>query len=1126
MSLRLSPQELAEYLPERPVLTDEQAAVVGAPLTSRLVVAGAGAGKTFVMALRVVALVANGLVEPEAVLGLTFTRKAAGELGQRIRSMLAALPRDLAGADDAAWPRVSTYDAYAGTVVRNYGLQIGADPDARILTQGQRWRLARDVVEGWGGGDGLDVGADWLAGILLQLADQCADNEVDPPRLTAFLERLISDIEVNAAGVNARTGLKKKPPAAIAGALAALTNRAAAAGLIDQYRARKAELGAMDFADQAAWARRLAQGAADSPAVAVERDQFKAVLLDEFQDTSSSQIDFLSGLFAATPVMAVGDPNQSIYGWRGASATALTAFLERFQAPGRDGRPAAPPVSRLTVARRSGEAILAVANQLVEPLRRASRVELAPLAPRPGAVAGQVKVAYFETAADEAAAIAAHLAEHWATGLGADPPRTAAVLVRARSQIEPLTAALEEAGLDHEVVGRGGLLAAPEVRDLVSALAASQDLSRGDAFMRLAASPRFAIGIRDLDALARLARRASGAGAMAGRPPTDEGPPGDREPPDGGSPRDGGLSRDPAPPDAVDRLSVVDALELLAEPGGGWGDAGLSPKGLRRLRRIGRTLRRLRQAAAYLSLPELILEAERALGLDVDLLAGPGPGGRRQIDRLIDEAHNFSRGQDAVGVGEFLEWLEQEEQADGLDRADVPAPGGAVQVLTVHAAKGLEWDVVCVPGLAEGRFPAVGMAKTEDGVAPEGAGWLSDARRPGSTGGLPWPLRQDRAALPGFDPAAVTDHDELIADLADFRRRVGRYLVDEDRRVAYVAVTRAKTHLFLSGAWIAGGAKVGKPPSPFLRELVGAGLASDSGWAQDPGQVEAAPVASGRAVWPPERPAGLREPVLRAAGAAVERAEGELGPLTVADGIVLLESLGTGLADRAAALLRERGRPPRAGSVTLPDQNSATALIGLASGAPEALAALRRPVPAPPSRGASLGEEFHRRAALELAAAVGSRVRQDLLDPSLLAAQRVDSAAEAQLESLMSRFRESRWGNGQETPVAVETELEIELLGRAVVARIDAVFRDRDGRTVVVDWKTGRSDRGRARPAHAQQVRLYQAALARREGVRPDQIGGYVHYIMENLSAPVTCPPDFLAALAERLAQVASRGGR
>ncbi|MDR1441686.1 MAG: ATP-dependent helicase [Bifidobacteriaceae bacterium] len=1113
MSPPLGPQRLAELIGGGIILTEEQTEVIGAPLASRLVVAGAGAGKTFVMAMRVVYLVANGLVAPEAILGLTFTRKAAAELAGRIRFMLAQLPAAMAGGEDALSPTVSTYDAYASTIVRGYGLLVGADPEARILTQAQRWRVATDVVEGWAGSEDVDAGVGWLVHLLLSLASQTVDNEVGPGDLVAYLDQAISSLSDKPPGINPVTGRVKKVVPGLNSVVKALRGRRAAAGLIERYRERQAELGVMDFADQAAWARRLARGGASSSVTVAEQERFQAVLLDEFQDTSASQVDFLSALFGATPVMAVGDPNQSIYGWRGASATALAAFKDRFWRTGEDSAEELQPTSYLTIARRNDRAVLAVANQVAEPLRGSSSIDLPELRPRAEAGPGQAEAAYFATQNEEAQAIAEYLSQHWAPFLDGPVPRTAAVLVRTRSRLDPITQALEAAGLDYEVIGRGGLLRTPEVQDIVSALTASQDLTRGDAFMRLATSARFAVGVKDLDLLSKLTRPV--------HDPEDPSPAGGQG------------------PESEERLAILDALEAVAGTSGKTGTTGISSEGMTRLRRIRRVLRRLREAASYLSLPELVLEAEKALGLDLDLMAAGGPSGRAQINQLVNEAHDYATGQDQASLEGFLDWLEAESEiSDGLDLAEVPAPGGAVQLLTVHGAKGLEWDVVCVPGLVEAGFPAVKMKVRESSREPYGLGWLSDAHTAGASGGLPWPLRLDRAGLPAFNYEDAADVVELETQLDHFKHQVGRHFLAEERRVAYVAVTRAKSHLYLSGWWYATGTKTSRPPSVFLQELVSAGLVSDSAWAPDPGCAEPEEAAPVVAVWPPADPAGHRQPTLAAAATALGQAGEELGlahtngavamsdagpaascpgRLQLRQAAMLLEEMGSDLASRAALLIREDERegPPR---VTLPDQTSATALIGLAGQDPRAIESLRRPVPSPPSRGAGLGEEFHRRAALELSALSGGRAHQGMLDSSLLFDCHVDSAAEAQLRSLMDKFRRSRWMAGTNSLVAAEAELEIELLGRAVVARIDAIFQDRLGRMVVVDWKTGRSDGGHAKPVHAEQVMLYQAAMALRAGVVADQVKGYVHYIMEDLSVPISCPLDYLKRLAARLA--------
>src|SRR6478735_12253067 len=180
-------------------------------------------------------------------------------------------------------------------------------------------------------------------------------------------------------------------------AISAIGRRAELLGLVEAYRALKGELGLMDFSDQIALAARLAQ---ERPEVgAVEREKFRVVLLDEYQDTSVAQALMLTRLFSGPdegrglghPVTAVGDPNQAIYGWRGASVSNISEFPEAF--PSAAGSAASYP---LTVNRRSDTAILDTANELAAELY-ALRPELLPLEPKPDAADGEVTAGLYQT---------------------------------------------------------------------------------------------------------------------------------------------------------------------------------------------------------------------------------------------------------------------------------------------------------------------------------------------------------------------------------------------------------------------------------------------------------------------------------------------------------------------------------------------------------------------------------------------------------------------------------------------------------------------------------------------------------------------------------------------------------
>ncbi len=733
----------------RPAPTPEQAAVVEAPLEPLLVVAGAGSGKTETMTARVVYLVANGLVERDRVLGLTFTRKAAGELAERVRRRLRALDRALgrtAGPADAlVAPTIATYNAYAAGIVSEHALRIGVEPSARLLGEAARWQLAHDVVEHWAEDLEVDLAPSTVTTAVLDLAGALAEHMVGPDDVRAFVDGWVAAIDALPSGST------RGPAKAVRDLRESLVLRGRLMDLVAAFTERKRALDVVDFADQVALAARLAR---EIPEVgAGERARFGVVLLDEYQDTSVAQLDLLRHLFgdgagpgAGHPVTAVGDPHQSIYGWRGASAGGLERFPGQFPAVG--GTRAR--VLALSTSFRNDIAVLAAANALAEPLRAdvGARAHLAlePLGPRPDAGPGEVAVAVTETLEEEAALVAAFVAERRRPGV------TAAVLCRRRAQFPVLHAALLDVGLPVEVVGLGGLLDTPEVVDLVAALEAAHDPSRGDSLMRLLTGPRARLGLADLHALADWSAELARAHAGAAGPHLER--------------------------------SVVDALDELPPPG--WvGTHGrrLSAAGRERLADLAGVLRRLR-GLTYLSVADLTGEAERLLGLDIEVaVRGTSAVPRAHLDAFRSVAAEFDAAEGGT-LGAFLAWLAAARSEErGLEAPVTELDPDAVQLLTVHAAKGLEWDVVAVPGLVRGSFPVAARA-----------GWTKDR------GALPTALRGDRDHLPDVPLAGVED-------LAEVNRRLGAYADDnaaqqlaEERRLAYVAVTRAARHLLLSAS--------------------------------------------------------------------------------------------------------------------------------------------------------------------------------------------------------------------------------------------------------------------------------------------------------------------------------------
>ncbi|WP_315097860.1 ATP-dependent DNA helicase [uncultured Cellulomonas sp.] len=1106
MTPHLSAAQIAALVGQPPP-TPEQRIVIEAPLEPSLVVAGAGSGKTETMAARVVWLLANGIVTPDQVLGLTFTRKAAGELAERVRKRLRTLARaaaaegvvlggtvDLARTDGLAGlarPTISTYNSYAASLVADHALRLGLDPSARLLGEAAQWQLASEVVEAWSDDLDTDAATSTVIEAVLTLSGALDEHLLDAAQARSGIEEIIEALAETPAGTPPR-----EPYAEIRKLVRSLGERVRVLDLVAEYRSRKRAGDAIDFGDQVALAARLA---IDVPEVgAGERHRFRVVLLDEYQDTSYAQLTLLGALFGGGhPVTAVGDPHQSIYGWRGASAGGLEGFPTSFPQMHPDGTRSPADVHLLSTSWRNDRSVLAAANHVAAPLRAAAtRVTVPVLASRPGAGEGTVHAHVAETVEDEARAVATFVRERWQPARPGRERVTAAVLCRKRSQFEPLRRALRDAGLPVEVVGLGGLLSAPEVVDLVALLQTAHDPSRGDALMRLLTGARTRLGASDLHALAAWSGElaARHAGGRRARGPRGEEPPGE----------DGVVVE----ADAVDERSIVDALDAITElPADGWTShtgRTLSAVGRARLADLAATLRVLR-SHTYLSVPELVGEAERLLGLDIEVAArartSPGRA-RAQLDAFRDVAVEFARSADHPTLGGFLAWLEAaDSRENGLDMPVSEPDPDAVQLITVHAAKGLEWDVVAVAGLVDGGLPAT-ATQGKDG--PKDSAWLT------GLGSLPYPLRGDRHDLPELAYAGAADPK----DLEDRRRRfvleAGDHQVAEERRLAYVALTRARSDLLLTAAWWGDGTRVRKV-STFLTELAEAGLVETTGWEEAPQDVATNPRASLvlTATWPadpfgadggPTRRPHVEEAAARVLAAMAQDAEHPAGAAAGAN------HRWEVLADRLLAE-RERVRTP-SGDVELPAHLSASALVRLQAGPAEFARHLRRPVPAEPSPQARRGTRFH-------AWVEGWYGSASLVDVDALPGADDDSATlDLDERALREAFLATGWAD--RSPVAVEVDIEISVDGYVLRSRIDAVFPDPEAdptlpgdqpAVVVVDWKTGAPPKDdAARASRELQLAVYRLAWSRWTGTPLDRVRAAFCYV----GAGVTVYPERL----------------
>lgn len=1105
----LTPRRLNEAL-GLPPPTAQQEAVVEAPLSPSLVVAGAGAGKTETMAARVVWLVANNLVRPEQVLGLTFTRKSAQQLASRVRGRLRLLAESavldevdptggLRARVRGGEPEVSTYHAYAGRLLAEHGLRLPMEPSARLLGETAAWQVAHRVVSTWADPLEVELTPATVTARVRGLAGQLAEHLVDAERLGT------ADLGIEHLVVTLPRGPRQRaePSAKLLEVVAAQRQRLALLPLLARLTEAMRRESSLDFGSQMSLAATVAR---DHPEVgAAERGRFRAVLLDEYQDTGHAQRILLRALFGAgvdpqLALTAVGDPIQSIYGWRGASAANLPRFATDFPLD-----PAGTPAPRrelLTSWRNPPEA-LTLANAVSGPLR-ATGVPVSELAAKPGAEPGEVRLALMGTVGEELAWLARHVRRRYdevlaeTTAAGSPKPPTAAVLVRRRADMAAVADALRAEGLPVEVVGLGGLLDTPEVRDVVSVLRLLADPLAGTAAVRVLTGARWNLGAADVSALWRRARELAirGGGTELGEQPDEE------------SLRAALASAHPG--EHAEQAGLADAL---ADPGH---PQRYSAAGWSRITALADELASLRERIGQ-PLPELVAEVERTLRVDVEVSARSGRAavGRAHLDAFADVVVGFSTASAVPTLPGLLSFLAAaEEEEDGLTPGEVEVDPNRVQVLTVHAAKGLEWQVVAVPHLCAGVFPA----------GKQSSSWL---RNPVE---LPSHLRGDAAdpcadpttgagvGVPVLDLSGCGNRKDLEDRLAAHEDAMDARRLEEERRLLYVALTRTEHTLLVSGShWGATGSKP-RTPSAFLlelRELVGgtvdvAGAGSVDEWAPAPedGAVNPASEHVRSVQWPTD-PLGARrgavtagaQLVLDALSALAEDSD-QAGPpderTADPDGWV---------ADVEALLAERDRRRHRVREVELPAQLSVSQLVALRRDPAEFAARLRRPLPYPPNPLARRGTEFH----AWVERRYGSTRLLDLDD--LPGAGDEGAAPDADLEALQEAFLRSPWADRR--PVEVEVPFETELAGTVVRGRIDAVFGEADGRFTVVDWKTGAVPEAVARPALLVQLAAYRLAWAELSGVDPEQVDAAFVYVRHNhvLAAPDLLDADGLRAL-------------
>lgn len=1129
--------------------TPDQAAVIQSDARSMLVVAGAGSGKTATMAQRIVWKVVSGQVKPSEVLGLTFTNKAAGELDERVLGQLrnakdAGIIGETEVEDQAdaahlafAQPTISTYNSFAADIAGSYAMLIGEDPRARLLGEGERWQVMHDLVSAWPAGKSNfgDSAMSTIVENALSLAAQITDHGTTTDEVRAVIDEEIAAIELLAPprmpsaskggaeeGVDFVVSARGKVVTAkdsfvdLGKSLKSLYLRREILDVVDAYHALKKYEGFIEFADQVSWATRILK---QVPEVGEElRGRFKLVLLDEFQDTSPNQLAMLEEAFrGSASVCAVGDPNQAIYSWRGASANSLKDFAQRFLVKASDEH-------SLSTAFRNGTSILGAANLLMEDVKTPGITvkPLSPPQPPKGQEARRGEVVHVNRRLkDESYEALADAIERELAVEGEKP--SIAVLCRKRSYIDQMSKVLAGRDVPHEIIGGESLILRPEVLTLRAALGVVVDPDRNDLLLRLL--NHVAIGAADLYALGRWS-----ASFAKDRVEFTK------------SKIDGDVDLD-----AREERNLSEALDGLRRGAKGAASVPLTDAGRERVIWLAERLADLR-AQRNLGIPDLISRTVEAF--ELGQLAGSRVQGTAKVTNalaaFIRLGGEFTGTNAKATMAGFLDWIDAVESRehggesesgpdDALPMEDIEPEKGVVQLLTIHAAKGLEWDVVVIPEVVLGQVDITNPSYVEN--------WLKKSKA------LPYPVRSDAADLPHFrtveqlprDDRPINANDKRRAAIAYGEYRYIKLIEHEDaeaRRLAYVAFTRPRNTLIV-GSYdfrdevnaIKG--KVDGPSdteiveapalSKFVEEILYTKPAAESDGARadlgngevvkhDPGYL--VPISAPGENWDEEAaivawvdslevPEPMTVPDFEALNlptwpSDVDRGTSRAGGRTVRD-VSDAEALEIVKSWADAAVQLVEGEDDAESPLDLVrDHLTASDLVALASDPRGFLVDQRRPIPHRPSRAARTGTFVHAAIARHFDSVssidVDALWNPDQLDPDM--ADGLDTEWE---QTLVERFENSPFRDCP--PIAVEKPLEITLIGKPVRCVVDAVLDTSAGPgtypVTIVDWKTGRHPDDDALASRELQLGLYRLAWSRTQGVHIEDIDACFYYLGE-----------------------------
>lgn len=1171
-----SAERIAKALGQPHPPTPDQEAIIRAELEPQLVVAGAGAGKTETMAARAVFLVANGWVSTDQILGLTFTRKAAGELNARIRHRLDQLAES--GLIPSNDPRmktirdsqqtVVTYDSFMQKIVHEFGLLLPIEPAAQVADDAEQWLTASRVISDLGYEDEAQQytfshQVSTARENMIKLSE-AMNNHLATPEEVREESRAFIDNVMNAEGALTRSGSLRKSYRGSEEACNAQLDRLMLLKYQEEFYKRLSDKYLMTYGQITAKATKLVQ---NHPEIGRElRSRYRAVFLDEYQDTNFAQHEFLRNLFGSASasedegatdkpigVTAVGDPMQSIYGFRGATPGNLDLFLKDF--PRYENGALIPCETKsLVKSFRNPNEVLELANAVAEDALAGGKENLESGVENRS---GRVSLKWALDKQEEVEWVADIFAEEYRSAMqkssedGSTKPFTGAILLRKNVDVAPFVEALTERDIPVGV-SPVALYDIPEVREVLSVLRVVVDPSDDEATLQVLSSPRWRIGTRDIKTLSYRAKDLARGGA-------DQ------------------LGTRKSKPEKIDSIDIFEEkANELELPGDGTevsladaiADLGIRPdqvekpafsdEGRIRLQALSAELRWLRQQSMTVPLPDLLAQIESTLGVRTEVLTRQDPSedgapGTIHLDRLRDVAEDFTaRG---GSTQEFLDYLEAADKATGstMEAGEVSVHSDQVQILTVHKAKGLEWDVVAVPFCDDSSYNSPDIKRARGNWTRT---WLRDSSV------LPSALRRDPLStdnplgFPVFDNGELETWDEITAAEEEYKKEIESVDIRSSDFLFYVAITRSARRLLVSGHsvdpakknlchkshrfcqvqnTVAG--KLGIDVDARFEELREADsdeplrITANSGGDHPTWSIDLTePLSEEKPdddteqqgpMWPSDPLGDRRESVDKAAElvrAAMEELKAEFadsdeGYTSKADS----GTLASTWENETTALIEEA----RAAHTDHIDVDLGLELtpseVMLLSADREAFARRRaRPVPFKPNPYAKRGTAFHEWLEAELGGA-SALIDDDALLDDMDDGDDGVPTTQPELDSLKDAFMKSEWAG--KTAGEVESGFIQNLGGYYIRGRMDAVFESEKNGTpewFIVDWKTGKKPTGENMKRAEIQLAMYKEALRRQlvaKGIRDPKIRAAFHYVRTNETyEPADLPsPDELA---------------